>query len=169
MDYIKVGRIINTHGIKGEVKVFPLTDNVERFNDLKKAYLGDNKLRVEIESVKYHKGLAIIKFKEFNNINDILQYKEQFIYIDEEDKVELPEGRYFIFDLVDCNVYDTEGNKLGIVTDVLQYAANDVYVVKDEEKNKTYLIPAVKEFIIEIDIHNKRIIIDPIEGMIEWK
>ena len=169
MDYIKVGKITNTHGIKGEVKVFPLTDNIERFDDLKKVYLGDNKLEVEIENVKYHKGLVIIKFKEFNNINDVLEFKDQFIYIDEKDKVELPKDHYFIFDLVGCTVYNTKEEKIGIVTDVLQYAANDVYVVKDEEKNKNYLIPAVKEFIIEVDINNKKIIIDPIEGMIEWK
>lgn len=167
MDYIKVGRIINTHGIKGEVKIFPLTDNIERFNDLKKAYLGDNKLKVEIEKVKYYKGFAIIKFKEFDDINDVLKFKDHFIYIDEEDKVNLPKDHYFIFDIVGCTVYNTEGEKLGIVAEVIQYAANDVYVVRDEEKNKNYLIPAVKEFVIEVDIHNKKIIIDPIEGMIE--
>lgn len=165
MDYIKIGRIINTHGIKGEVKIFPLTDNIERFSDLKKAYLGDNKIKVEVEKVRYHKGLAIIKFKEFNDINEILKFKDHFIYIDEEDRVKLPEDHYFIFDLVDCAVYDTEGKKIGIVTDVIQYSANDVYVVENEEKS--YLIPAVKEFVIDVDIHNKRIIIDPIEGMIE--
>ena len=71
------------------------------------------------------------------------------------------------FDLVGCIVYNTKGEKIGIVDEVLQYAANDVYVVKDEEKNKNYLIPAVKEFVIKVDINNKEIIIDPIEGMIE--
>ncbi len=169
MDYIKVGKIINTHGIKGEVKVFPLTDNIERFDALKKVYLGENKIEIEIENVKYHKGLAILKFKEFNNINDVLNFKDHFIYIDEKDKVELPKDHYFVFDLVGCIVYNTKGEKIGIVDEVLQYAANDVYVVKDEEKNKNYLIPAVKEFVIKVDINNKEIIIDPIEGMIEWK
>jgi len=167
MEYIKVGRIINTHGIKGELKVFPLTDNLDRFDDLKVAYLGDNKEKVEIEQVKYYKGLAIIKFKEFDNINQVMKFKDDFLYIDAEDKVELPEDHYFIFDIVDCNVYDTEGRKIGVVTDVLQYTSNDVYVVKDMEKNKEYLIPAVKKFVVDIDIENKKIIIDPIEGMIE--
>lgn len=169
MEYIKVGRIINTHGIKGELKVFPLTDNLDRFDDLKVAYLGDNKEKVEIEQVKYYKGLAIIKFKEFDNINQVMKFKDDFLYIDAEDKVELPEDHYFIFDIVDCNVYDTEGRKIGVVTDVLQYTSNDVYVVKDMEKNKEYLIPAVKKFVVDIDIENKKIIIDPIEGMIEWE
>jgi len=167
MEYIKVGRIINTHGIRGELKVFPLTDNLDRFDDLKIVYIGNNKEKVEIEQVKYHKGLAIIKLKEFDNINQVLKFKDDFLYIDVEDKVELPEDHYFIFDIVDCNVYDTKGRKIGVVTDVLQYTSNDVYVVKDMEKNKEYLIPAVKEFVVDIDVENKKIIIDPIEGMIE--
>lgn len=169
MEYIKVGRIINTHGIRGELKVLPLTDNLDRFDDLKIVYIGNNKEKVEIEQVKYHKGLAIIKLKEFDNINQVLKFKDDFLYIDVEDKVELPEDHYFIFDIVDCNVYDTKGRKIGVVTDVLQYTSNDVYVVKDMEKNKEYLIPAVKEFVVDIDVENKKIIIDPIEGMIEWE
>ncbi len=167
MDYIKVGRIINTHGIKGELKIFPLTDDISRFDDLKTVYLGDNKEKVEIEEVKYHKGLVIIKFKEFDNINQVLRFKDDFVFIDIKDKVQLPKDHYFIFDIVDCTVYDTEGQEIGIVTDVLQYSSNDVYVVKDKVKNKEYLIPAVKQFIVDIDIENKKIIIDPIEGMIE--
>lgn len=167
MDYIKVGRIINTHGIKGELKIIPLTDNIDRFDDLKTSYLGDNKIKVEIDKVKYHKGFVIVKFKEYNNINDVIKYKDDFIYIDENDKVELPEDHYFIFDIVGCIVYDTEQNKIGKVTEVIQSVSNDVYVVKDIENYRDYLIPAVKEFVVEIDIENKTIIIDPIEGMIE--
>ncbi len=167
MDHIVVGRIINTHGIKGELKIYPLTDNIERCRDLKKAYIGDNKIKVRIESVKYHKGFVIIKFEEFNNINEVLGFKDNFIYIDEDDKVQLPEGHYFIFDIVGCTVYNTKGEKIGSVTEVIQSASNDVYVVKDTEKNKSYLIPAVKEFVTEIDVQNKKITIDPIEGMIE--
>lgn len=169
MDYIKVGRIINTHGIRGELKIFPLTDDINRFDDLKIAYLGNNKEKVEIEEVKYHKGLVIIKFKEFDNINQVLKYKDDFLFIDINDKVQLPENHYFIFDIVDCTVYDTKGQKIGIVTDVLQYSSNDVYVVRDHEKNKEYLIPAVKQFVVDIDVEHKKIVIDPIEGMIEWR
>jgi len=122
---------------------------------------------VEIEEVKYHKGLVIIKFKEFDNINQVLKYKDDFLFIDINDKVQLPENHYFIFDIVDCTVYDTKGQKIGIVTDVLQYSSNDVYVVRDHEKNKEYLIPAVKQFVVDIDVEHKKIVIDPIEGMIE--
>lgn len=167
MDYIKVGWITNTHGIKGELKIHPLTDDINRFDDLKKVYIGNNKVAAEIERVKYIKGWVILKFKEFNNINEVLQYKGDYIYIDERDRVELPEDHFFIFDIIDCSVYTTKGEKIGLVVDVLQYASNDVYVVKDHNNEKEYLIPAVKEFVVEVDVEDKKIIIDPIEGMIE--
>ena len=167
MEYIKIGTIINTHGVRGELKIYPLTDDITRFNRLKTLYIGDNKYKVEIEKVKYHKGLVILKFEEFDNINQVLSFKQEFIYIDEEEKVELPKDHFFIFDIVGCSVLDTKEEKIGIVTEVIQSASNDVYVVKDYEKNKEYLVPAVKEFFVNIDIDNKRIIIDPIEGMIE--
>lgn len=167
MDYIKIGWIMNTHGIKGGVKVHPLTDDIDRFNSLGTIYLGENKIKATIEKVKHSKGLVMLKFKEFNNINEVLAFKDNYIYIDESDKVDLPKGHYFIFDIIDCVVFDIKGNRIGIVVDVIQYASNDVYVINNPEKNKEYLIPAVKEFFVNIDILNKKIIIDPIEGMIE--
>ena len=167
MDYIQIGKIITTHGIKGQVKVYPLTYDINRFSRLKTAYLGDSKVKVKVEEVKYHKNIVILKFEEFNNINEILPYKEYFIYIDEEEKIDLPGDHFFIFDIIDCLVFDTKGEKIGIVTQVIQSASNDVYIVKDNEKNKEYMIPAVREFFVNIDIDNKEIVIDPIEGMIE--
>ena len=167
MDYTKVGKIINTHGIKGEVKVYPLTDNLKRFNKLKIAYLGEEKIKVELERVKYHKEMVIIKFKEFSDINDILFLKDKFIYVDDEERIILPEGRFFIFDILGCEVFDTKGALIGVVEDIIQSASNDVYIVKDKKTNKEYMIPAIKHFFIEIDTNNKKIIIDPIEGMIE--
>jgi 16S rRNA processing protein RimM len=167
MDYIQIGKIINTHGIKGEVKVYPLTYDINRFSNLKKAYLGQNKIKVEVEKVKYHKDLVIIKFKEFNNINEILLYKDKFIYIEKEDIISLPKNHFFIFDIVDCQVFNMAGDKIGVVTEVIQSASNDVYVIRNYEKNKEYMIPAIKEFFVNIDIDNKKIVINPIEGMIE--
>lgn len=167
MDYIQIGKIINTHGIKGQVKAYPLTDDIKRFSSLKTVYLGDSKIKVRVEEVKYHKNMVILKFEEFNNINEILSYKDDFIYIDEKDKIDLPEGCFFIFDIIDCLVFDIKGKKIGVVTQVIQSASNDVYVVEDARNNKEYMIPAVKEFIVHVDIHNKKIVIDPIEGMIE--
>lgn len=167
MDYTIIGEIINSHGVRGEMKIYPLTDDIKRFNKLKTAYIGDNKLKIAIEGVKYHKNLVIIKAKEYDNINQILQFKGNYLYIDDKDRVVLPENHFFIYDLLNSEVFDKDHNLIGILTDVLQGASNDVYVVKNKEKNKEYLIPAVKEFIVNINILEKIIIIDPIDGMIE--
>ena len=167
MDYTIIGKIISAHGIKGEVKVYPITDNLNRFNYLKTAYIGEKKIKVELERVKYHKNLAILKFKEINDINEIISFKDNFIYVDEEGKIILPKNHFFIHDLLDSQVFDTKSNLIGTIVDVLQGASNDIYVVKDANKNKEYLIPAVKQFIIDVNSIDKKVVIDPIEGMIE--
>lgn len=167
MDYTIIGKIISTHGIKGEVKVYPITDNLTRFDCLKTAYIGDKKIKVELERVKYHKNLAILKFKEFDEINQIISFKDSFIYVDEEGKITLPENHFFIYDLLGSQVFDTQSNLIGTIVDVLQGASNDIYVVKDIQKSKEYLIPAVKQFIVDVNTADKKIVIDPIEGMIE--
>ncbi len=165
MEYIAVGKIINTYGIKGQVKVYPYTDEIDRFSELKTVYIGQNKLKVEIENVKYHKGFAILKLFGFNNINEVLLFKDELLYIDDKNLKKLPENHYFIFDLLDCEVVDISGKKLGYLSEVLQYSSNDVYTVKNN--NKEYFIPAVKEFIKEVNIAEKRIVVRTIEGMIE--
>lgn len=167
MDYTIIGKIISTHGIKGEVKVYPLTDNLDRFDYLKTAYIGDKKIKVELERVKYYKNLAILKFREFNDINEIISFKDSFIYVDEEGKVVLPEDHFFIYDLLDSQVLDTKSNLIGTIIDVLQGPSNDVYVIKGIDNHKEYLIPAVKQFIIDVNTLDKKVVIDPIEGMIE--
>lgn len=167
MEYTIVGKIINSHGIKGEVKVYPLTDDIQRFEYLKEAYIGDNKVVVNVDGVKYHKGSIILKFKEYDDINQILKYKDSFIFVSDEDRIILPENHYFIYDLIGCKVVDTDGNAIGNLKDVLQGHSNDVYVIEDEDNFKEYLIPAVKEFVKQVNIDEKLIAIDPIEGMIE--
>ncbi|NLL82450.1 MAG: ribosome maturation factor RimM [Tissierellia bacterium] len=167
MNYTIVGKIINTHGIKGEVKIYPLTDNNNRFDFLKQVYIGENKILANIENVKHHKGIVVLKFKEFNNINEILKYKDSYIFVDDENRIILPENHYFIHDLIGCSVVDTKGNSIGILKDILQGYANDVYLINNNDKSNEYLIPAVKEFIKEINVDDKLIVIDPIEGMIE--
>lgn len=167
MDYTIVGKIINSHGIKGEVKVYPLTHDIDRFSNLKQVYLGEEKQKVQIQNVKYHKGIVILKFKEFNDINEILKLKDTDLFVDEEDKIVLPKDYYFIYDLIDCQVFDMTGKNIGYVSNVIQAASNDVYVVTDIPNNKEYLIPVVKQFVKQVDIKNKKIIIDPIEGMIQ--
>lgn len=165
MEYIVVGKIVNTHGIKGDIKVYPYTDDINRFSKLGKVYIGEEKLSFEIENIKYHKGMVLMKLKEFNNINDVIFLKEELVFIEEKDKVELPKDTYFIYELIDCQVFDSNNKPIGYVKDVLQNSSNDIYVIKDN--NKEYLVPAVKEFIKEINISEKKIIIETIEGMIE--
>lgn len=166
MDYTIIGKIINTHGIKGDLKIYPLTDSLDRFFDLEKIYIGNSKEEVIIKEVKTHKGFALLRFENLENINDVLKYKEEFIYIDEVNKIKLQENHYFISDLIGCRVLLKDGKEIGILIEVLQGGANDVYVVLSPEK-KEFLIPAVTEFIKTVDIDNNLIIIDPIEGMIE--
>lgn len=165
MEYILVGKIINTHGVKGEVKLYPYTENIKRFSDLKTIYIGEEKSSIKIQGVRYHKNMALIKLEGLDNMNDVIFLKGEKVYIDELDRIKLPKDKYFIYELIDCKVFDMEGNSLGYVKDVLQNSSNDVYIIKDNEKE--YLIPAVKEFIKEINISEKKIVIDVIEGMIE--
>ncbi len=166
MEYTIIGKITGTHGIKGDLKVFPLTDSTDRFFELKKAYVGDSKTKVQISDVKLHKGMVLLRFQDLDDINKVLSFKDEYIYVDEEDKVTLPEDHYFISDLLGCRVYDKTDSFIGNLSDVIQNSANDVYVVT-AQNGKEYLIPAVEAFIASVDIVDKKIIIDPIEGMIE--
>ena len=167
MDYIQVGKIINTQGIKGEIKIYPFTDNIYRFDELKKVYIGERKVLVCIENVWYKKEFIILKLEGYDNINEVLKVKNEYLYIDERDRVRLPKNSYFIFVIVGCNVLDSSKNSIGIVTEVIKNTGNDIYIVKNKCNNKEYLIPAVKQFIKKIDIENKKIIIEPIKGLIE--
>ncbi len=169
MDFIQVGKITNTHGIKWEIKVYPLTDDIRRLEKLKNLYIGDKKIKVTVEKIWYQKNLVILKFKEYDNINEVEVYKNEYLYIDEKDKIVLPDDTYFIFDIIGCKVIDISNNEIGIVSEVLTNMSNDIYVVKDLNSHKEYLIPAVKQFIKEISIEEKKIVIEPIEGLIEWK
>lgn len=165
MQYTAIGKIINTHGIKGELKIYTLTDDATRFDSLRVAYIGDEKLKVNVVGVKYNKEFPIIKLSEFNNINEVINFKEEYLFVDDENLVKLPENQYFIFQLIDCKVENMDGEFIGIVKDVIENPTNDVYVIRNNDNE--YLVPAVKEFVKDVDVENKLIRIDPIEGMIE--
>lgn len=165
MEYIQVGKIVNTHGINGDVKVVPFTDDIKRFEKLKIIFIGDEKLQMEISKVGYVKGNVLLRFKDHENINYVEKFKNQFIYIDEKDKVKLPKDSYFIHDIIGLDMYLIDGAKIGKVKDVLQPGANDVYVVKGE--GKEYLIPAIRDVIKEVDLDEGKIIIEPLEGLLE--
>jgi len=154
-DLLIVGTITSPHGVKGEVKVFPRTDDVRRFKKLKEVYLdtGKEKLLLHPESVKFFKQFVIIKFKEFNSMNEVEGLRNKNLLVDRKNAVKCEKDEYFIADLIGLTVYRDTGEVLGELTDVLQTGANDVYEVTKSD-GKTVLLPAIKECIKEVDIEN---------------
>lgn len=165
---LRVGVISNTHGIRGEVKVFPTTDDASRFDSLKEVILdtGKEQLTLHISGVKYFKQFVILKFKEYNNINDIERYKGKDLYVSRENAVPLEEDEYYIADLIGCKVVTDEGNDLGELIDVMQTGANDVYVVKTKDKGEV-LLPYIDDCILAIDIENKEIKAHIMPGLLD--
>ena len=165
-DLLQVGAITQTHGIRGEVKVFPTTDDPKRFRRLKEVILetGKEKRILEIEGVKFFKQFVILKFKGFDNINDIECYKGKNLYVTRENAVKLAKNEYFIADLIGLAVYDEEGKPLGELTDVRQTGANDVYTVKLIEGGEV-LLPAIKQCILAIDMENRKMKVHIMEGL----
>ena len=167
-DLLSAGVIANTHGIRGAVKVLPTAHEKERFKDLKKVILdmGKEQKALEIQSVRFFKNLVILKFKGIDNINDIEMYKGKDLLVTREDAVPLEEGEYFIADLLDLDVYSDEDEKIGVLYDVMQTGANDVYVVKTEE-GKEILLPAIDECILDIDLEESRMTVHIMEGLLD--
>ena len=164
-ELFRVGVISNTHGIRGEVKVYPTTDNVRRFDDLKEVILdtGKEQLNLHVTSVKYFKNMVILKFKEFDNINDIIPYKGMDLLVTRENAIPLEDGEYYIADIIGSKVITDEDKILGTLTDVLQTGANDVYVVKTKD-GKEVLLPSIEECILDRDIEKAKQVYAPIEG-----
>ena len=164
MEFIKVGYITNTHGIKGDIKIYPLTDFPERFKEDIDFYI-DEKIKVNITKVRYYRGLVYVSLKNYDNINEVLKFKGKYIYVNKDDLVELPEDTYFIHDLEGMDVIDN-GKCVGVVKEVLFNQTNDIYrcVSKD---GKEFMIPAVKAFVKDVDVENKKLYVELIEGMLE--
>lgn len=164
---LEIGQIVNSYGIKGFFKVVPFTDKITRFNDLKTIYIEKNKKleEKEIEEVKYHKNLVLLKLKGIDDINQTLEYKNCYIKIDRKNAVELPQNSYFIIDLIGMEVYTENEELLGKITDVFPTGSNDVYVVKDE-LGKQILLPAIKDVIKDVNVTDKKMIVHLLEGMV---
>lgn len=152
-DRFQVGVISSTHGIAGEVKVFPTTDDAKRFKKLKQVILdtGKGELNLEISQVKFFKQMVILKFKEFNSINDVERFRGKSLYVTRENAVKLEKDEYFIADMIGMRAVSTEGEDLGNLRDVLQTGANDVYVVQKTGEPEL-LLPAIKECIRSVDM-----------------
>ena len=164
---LQVWVITQTHGVRGEVKVFPTTDDAARFKKLKHVMLdtGKETLPLEIESVKFFKQFVILKFKGFDNINDIERYKRCPLLIERENAVPLEEGEYFIADMIGMKVITDEGENFGILKDVMETGANDVYVIEHPSEGEV-LVPAIKECILDVDIENRQMKIHVMNGLI---
>lgn len=167
-DLLQVGAITQTHGIRGEVKVFPTTDDVKRFKKLKEVILdtGKEKMTLEIEGVKFFKQFVILKFKGFDNINDIERYKGKNLYVTRENAVKLKRDEYFIADLIGLEVYDEDDQHLGMLTNVIETGANDVYEVKFED-GREVLFPAIKQCILDVDMENRKMKVHIMEGLLD--
>ena len=152
-DLLQVGIITSTHGVRGEVKVYPTTDDPRRFRRLKEVVLdtGKEKMNLEIEGVKFFKQFVILKFKGLDNINDIEKYRQKSLYVTRKNAVRLQRDEYFIADLIGLKVQDEDGKELGTVKDVIETGANDVYVVS-KDGAKDLLIPAIHACIQNVDV-----------------
>lgn len=167
-DFLRIGVITKTHGIAGEVKVYPTTDDVKRFELLKEVTLSNGKERqvLAIQSVKYFKELVILKFKGINNINDVEKYVRYDILIDRKDALPLGENENYICDLIDLEVFTDEGERLGVLTDVLQTGANDVYAVTMDD-GKEVLLPAIKDCILDVNLEEGKVTVHLMKGLID--
>ena len=164
-DLLKVGIIANTHGLRGEVKVFPTTDDARRFLDLETIILdtGREKKILTIEHVKFFKNMVILKFKEFDHINDVEKYRKKELFVTRDQAVPLGENEYFIADLIGLAVVEEDGEELGELCDVLQTGANDVYCVKKDDQE--ILIPAIRECIRSVDIAAGKMTVHLLPGL----
>ena len=152
-DLLKVGVITTTHGVRGEVKVFPTTDDAERFLELEYVLLdtGRELRRLDIKNVRFFKNLVILKFDGIDNINDIEKYKGKDLWIPREEAQELGEDEYYIADLQGLNVVLEDGTEFGTLRDVMETGANDVYIIDSKEHGEV-LLPAIKECILDVDL-----------------
>lgn len=160
-DVLRVGKIVNTHGLKGEVKVIPLTDDPKRYNELDFVLIDG--IERKIQGCKYQKDRVIVKIEGINTIEEAEKYKNKYMEIPREYAVPLEEDTYYIADIIGCTVYDTNGKDLGEIYDVIQTKNNDVYWIR---KPKELLIPVLLEIVTDIDIENRKITIKPVG---EWQ
>ena len=165
--YLRVGVITTTHGLRGEVKVFPTTDSKERFLELDEVILRTSREEtvLHIEKVRFFKQLVIVKFKEYNRIEEVENLKQAELYVSRDNAAPLEEGEYYIGDLIGMKVFTDDGEEFGEISDVMETGANDVYVI-DTQKYGEVLIPAIKQCILEVDIQSERMTIHLLPGLI---
>jgi len=165
-DIFQIGVITSPHGLRGEVKVFPTTDDVKRFRKCKEIILdsGNEKLVLEIESVKFVGKFAVLKFKGIDNINEVEKYRQKSLYVTRKNAVRLSKDEYFIADLMGLKVLNEQDEAVGILREVMETGANDVYVIELED-GRELLLPAIKQCILNVDVENGWIKVHILEGL----
>lgn len=166
--YLELGQIVNTFGIKGQVKIVPFTDDITRYDELKEIYVEKkNELKLfQIEQVNYKKNMVILKLKGIETVEEAEKLRNCYLKIDRKDAKKLPKDTYFIVDLLGLDVYTDEGKLLGKVDDIYNAGSSDIYVVKDE-LGKQILLPAIKDVLKEVDLENQKIIVHLIKGLVD--
>lgn len=167
-DILQVGIISSTHGVRGEVKVYPTTDDVRRFKRLKEVILdtGKEQIILEIEAVKFFKQMVILKFKGIDNINDVEKYKQKSLYVTRKNAVRLHRDEYFIADLVGLKVIDEAEEEIGSIREVMETGANDVYII-DMKDGRELLLPAIKQCVQQVDVENGFVKVHVLDGLLD--
>lgn len=166
-EFLEIGQIVNTFGIKGMVKVKPFTDDITRYDNLKKIYVetNKNKSQYEIQEVKYHKDMVLIKFKGIDKVEEAELLRNAYLKVNRKEEPELEEGTYYIVDLIGLEVYSDEGEILGKIDDIFNNGSSDIYVVKNEI-GKQILLPAISDVIKQINLEEKKIVVHILKGLI---
>ncbi len=166
-EILQVGVVTTTHGVRGEVKVYPTTDDAKRFKKLKEILLdtGKQKVRLEIEEVKFFKQMVILKFKGIDTLEEAAKYRQAGLYVSREDAVKLGRDEYFIADLIGVKVYDEDDELIGSLEDVLTTGANDVYVIRMTD-GRELLLPAIRQCVLDVDVEQGRMKVHVLEGLI---
>ena len=166
----QVGVIASTHGLSGEVNVFPTTQDPERFKKLKKVTLHTQKgeeIQLDVVSSRFFKKFVIVKFKQFNNINEVEKFRGCELTIDRKDAIKLEKGEYYCADLIGLVIVDEEGNELGTLTEILQTGANDVYEMTRKNSEDKIYIPAIRDCVKEINVDEGKIVIHVMPGLLD--
>ena len=165
MDLLEVGKIVNTHGLRGEVKIVPWTDSPDIFEKIEYVYVGNESgERLDINGIKYQKNNLIVKFAQINDIDAAQKYKNKIICAQREMLGELPEGTYYIADLIGLNVVTDDGREIGVISDVFNAGSSDIYEVK-REGMKNLLLPVIDDVVLKIDLDEKKVTVRMIDGL----
>lgn len=167
-DLFRIGVITQPHGLKGEVKVFPTTDDVNRFKKLKKCIIRTKKgdIQAEKSSCKFFKNMVILAFKEYTDINQVEALRQCEIYVTREDAVPLLEDEYYIADVLNMDIVTEDGTSIGVLEDVLQTGANDVFSVRLKD-GRELLLPVIKDCVLDINYDEKKIVVRLMKGMLD--